>query len=315
VISPPAQGTVIRAGAVAVICLVLCLLPAAVTGAPDSPGEVRPAGPAASRGLLNRLLPGVAAAQRDLNRMLSRELRTLKATGSPMALATVALVAFGYGVLHAAGPGHGKIVVSSFFLARRARVATGILVGGIVSLLQVTSAIAAVLLLALVLDHVGLDVAREAAWIELASYGLIAAIGLHMTFTAIAGRGGRRHARERDPVDAGGAGAEPGGMSWSLVVATGLTPCASAIILLLVALANGVLVIGIIATLVMALGMGITMAAVGVATIVARRTLVGAAAFNSRLAGWTRRGLAVLGPLLITAGGCLFFLGAWTSLR
>ena len=74
-------------------------------------------------------------------------------------------MAFGYGVLHAAGPGHGKMVVSSFFLGRHARFVTGILVGAIISVLQVTSAIASVLLLSLALAHAGLDVAREAALI------------------------------------------------------------------------------------------------------------------------------------------------------
>jgi ABC-type nickel/cobalt efflux system permease component RcnA len=129
---------------------------------------------------------------------------------------------------------------------------------------------------------------------------------------AITGRGlHRRHGRDHD--EAGPATEPP--MSWSLVVATGLMPCASAIILLLFALANGLFAIGVVAALVMALGMDITMAAVGVATIVARRTLIGAAGFNSGLARWIRSALTVVGPLLITAVGSLFFLAAWTSLR
>ena len=302
-------------GAAVVIGLSCWLLPTVAPASKGNPFEGRPAGPPAgsppARGLLNRILPGVVAAQRELNRTLSRELRTLQATGSPAALATVVLVAFGYGVLHAAGPGHGKMVVSSFFLGRHARFVTGILVGAIISLLQVTSAIASVLLLSLALEHAGLDVAREAAWIELVSYGLIVAIGLYMTVGAVTGRGLHRHGQDHDEA---GHATEPR-MSWSLVVATGLMPCASAIILLLFALANGLFAIGVVAALVMALGMGITMAAVGVATIVARRTLIGAAAFNSGLATWIRRALTVVGPLLITAVGSLFFLAAWTSLR
>ena len=60
-----------------------------------------------------------------------------------------------------------------------------------------------------------------------------------------------------------------------VVLAAGLTPCASAIIILLFALANGVLAIGIVATLVMALGMSVTVSLVGVSTIAARKTLLG----------------------------------------
>src|SRR2546428_1420836 len=77
------------------------------------------------------------------------------------------------------------------------------------------------------------------------------------------------------PEGAGGEGAssprasEPQGRS--LVGAAGLTPCPSGIIVLLFALANGVFVLGVWANVVMAIGMGVTVSAVGGATIVARR--------------------------------------------
>ncbi len=311
-----AQGTVIRTGIGVIVWILLGV--AAPVLAPGNSLEERTGAPVArppSRGLLNRILPGLAATQREMNRVLSRELKVVTTTRSPAALATLALVAFGYGVLHASGPGHGKMVVSSFFLARRAKLTTGILVGGLVALLQVISAIAAVLLLALALEHAGFNVTREAARLESVSYGLVVLIGLLMTFGAITGRGAHRHPHERDFDGVGRPGAEPRVARWSLVVATGLTPCASAIVLLLFAVANGVLLIGVISSLVMALGMGITMAAVGIVTIASRRTLLGAAAVNPRVASWMGRVLAVGGPLLITAVGCLFFANAWTSLR
>ena len=131
-----------------------------------------------------------------------------------------------------------------------------------------------------------------------------------MTVGAVTGRGLHCHGQDHDEA---GPATEPR-MSWSLVVATGLMPCASAIILLLFALANGLFAIGVVAALVMALGMGITMAAVGVATIVARRTLIGAAAFNSG-SGEDPVGPDRGRPALDHRRGSLFFLGAWTSLR
>src|SRR5215468_8316159 len=140
----------------AAVWLALCLLPVAGSPAEKTSGDersVRAAASASPRGLLNRLFPGIRGAQRKLDRTLSRELDAFRATGSPTALLTAGLVAFAYGVVHGAGPGHGKIVVSSFFVGRRARFATGVAVGVVVSLLQVLSAIAAVLVLALALDH------------------------------------------------------------------------------------------------------------------------------------------------------------------
>jgi ABC-type nickel/cobalt efflux system permease component RcnA len=99
-----------------------------------------------------------------------------------------------------------------------------------------------------------------------------------------------------------------------MIVAAGLTPCASAIILMLFALANGVFLIGLAASVVMAVGMGITVALVGVVTILGRRSIVSTASIRPRLVAFVRRGLAMTGAGLVIVIGGLFFASAWTRL-
>jgi ABC-type nickel/cobalt efflux system permease component RcnA len=259
---------------------------------------------------LQNLTARITLAQRRLNQTLSQEMRQIQQTGSPAAVLTVSLVAFVYGVLHAAGPGHGKLVVSAFFLGREARIIKGVAMGGLVSLLQTLSAIAIVLVLVLILGRGGFDVVQQSVWVEVASYGLIVLIGLYMIYTAITGRHlGHHHA------EGGHAVSDAPHVHRGVVLAAGLTPCASAIIIMLFALANGVLAIGIVATLIMALGMSVTVALVGVSTIAARRTLLGAMAARPRASLWIKRGLTLTGALLITVVGSLFFASAWGRLH
>jgi nickel/cobalt transporter (NicO) family protein len=254
------------------------------------------------------MLGRVNLAQRQLNQALSRELRRLRQGEVAGPAIGVAWIAFLYGVLHAIGPGHGKLVISSLFLAREARLGTAVALSGAVSLLQTVSAVAIVAIVTLALGRSGFDVLRDSRHIELVSYGLITAIGVAMLVSAVRELWTHRHQ------DAGHAGATPvgGRVSAGLVLATGLTPCASAVIILLFALGQGVFLVGIAASLVMAVGMGLTVSLVGILAVLARRGTVRAAT-SSRSIAWAKGGLGVLGAAAIACLGLVLFLGAWTG--
>lgn len=269
-------------------------------------GAARPAAPGAAveggsvPSFLRPVTDRIASIQRELNRTISREMRAVKESGSPKALLAVAGIAFLYGVLHAAGPGHGKLVVSSFFLARDARIVGGILAGTAISFLQAFTSIVLVALLAVVLGGPGLDVLGRSVWVEAFSYGLIVLIGVAIAVSAVRG-----HHHHEDDQRRTGVG---------LVVAAGLTPCASALIIMLFALTHGVLLVGIIATLIMAIGMAITVSLVGMATILGRRTLLVALPGSERARTRVATGLTATGGVLIAFFGTLLLAGAWARL-
>jgi nickel/cobalt exporter len=305
--------------------VLLMSIPAVAQGPrPTAPGAgvAGPAGIAGAGGgaeaqppWLRGILAQVNAAQRQLNQALSRELRLLRQGEVAGPALGVAWIAFLYGVLHAIGPGHGKLVISSLFLAREARLGTAVAISGAVSLLQTVSAVAIVSLVTLALGRSGFDVLRDSRRIELVSYALIAVIGLTMLVAAIRelrapSRGDGTSAAAHAP----DAAVRPsGGVSGGLVLATGLTPCASAVIILLFALGQGLFLVGIAASLVMAVGMALTVSLVGILAVLTRRGTVRAASSSRGVAPWVRGLLGVLGAAAIACLGLVLFLGAWTG--
>ena len=295
------------------LVLAVAIRPEAQVPAPTHPGGPVGVGPAgglageAQPQWLRGVLARVNAAQRQLNQALSRELRRLRGGEGTGAALGVAWIAFLYGVLHAVGPGHGKLVVSSLFLARHVRLRTALGISWLVSVLQTMSSIAIVTVVAFALGRGGFDALHDSRRIELICYGLIALIGLVMLTDAL--REVWVHRRRAEGLSGHGQRVASGG----LVLATGLTPCASAIIILLFALGQGVYLVGVAASLVMAVGMGLTVSLVGLAAVAARRGTLRVAGPSSAPAQWIGAALSIAGAAAIAGVGLLLLLSAWTS--
>ena len=98
------------------------------------------------------------------------------------------------------------------------------------------------------------------------------------------------------------------------MLATGLTPCASAIIILLFAFGQELYLVGVVACLVMAAGMGLTVSLVGLAAVAARRGTVRMVGLSAAGTHRVKTALGVAGAAAITALGRLLFLSAWAGL-
>ena len=94
----------------------------------------------------------------------------------------LAALSFAYGVLHAAGPGHGKAVISSYVLADGRTVRRGILLAFLAALIQALSALVLVGVLVLVLRATGLQIRAMEAWLETASWALVALVGVWLLY-------------------------------------------------------------------------------------------------------------------------------------
>ena len=122
----------------------------------------------------------ILAQQGWFERSLSAAVRATRTDAS--ALPWLATLSFGYGVLHAAGPGHGKAVLAAYMVANRRALRRGIALSFLAALLQATVAVALVGLLSIVFRATATGMRDGAALVETVSYGGVAALGLWLTW-------------------------------------------------------------------------------------------------------------------------------------
>lgn len=120
----------------------------------------------------------ILAKQAEFYRMLSGAVRAAKADGS--AATTLLGISFLYGIFHAAGPGHGKAVISSYLVANDETWKRGVVLSFASALLQAFTAIAIVGIAAAMLGATAKVMGDAVRVIEVVSYALIVLIGLRL---------------------------------------------------------------------------------------------------------------------------------------
>ncbi|HLP70869.1 MAG TPA: nickel/cobalt transporter [Rhizobium sp.] len=162
-----------RYAALAVL-LVAAAAPNAFAGSPLGIGTAEPSFP--TTGMFGGFLAWVNEHQQAFYRALTESLKAMRE--DPSHLAALVGLSFAYGVFHAAGPGHGKAVISSYMIANETELKRGVGISFVSSALQALVAIAVVGVAYLVLRGTGITLTNATDAMELASYGLIIAFGL-----------------------------------------------------------------------------------------------------------------------------------------
>ena len=288
----------------------------------------------------------ILAKQAEFYRMLSGLIRAAKADGS--AAYTLLGISFLYGVFHAAGPGHGKAVISSYLVANNETWRRGIILSFASAILQAFTAIAVVGVVAALLGATAKAMGDTVRVIEIVSYALILLIGLRLlwvkgkAFLQALGFGGGSHAHDHTHEHghghhhhhhhdqdheasawSHGHGPEPSeltGDHWlkrglMAIVAVGLRPCSGAIIVLVFALAQGLFWIGVASTFVMGLGTAITVAAIATMAVGARELAGKLAKAKPGVGVIILRGLETAAALVIVLFGAALLTGYLASER
>ena len=217
--------------------------------------------------------------QRRIQESLSNVISTQRESPTASGLALLIGLSFGYGFVHALGPGHRKIVLTSYFMNEGGSVAAGTAAAYGIGLVHAGSAVLLIFgLFALISGPIMNTFTSVSLEIERISYWFLLLIGVLLLIIRLVQRcsdwpvdenraaSARFRDRRRGAVRSGGR--------LLFVLATGAVPCPVTAAVLVFAIGNGAPGLGVIAAASVSLGIG-TFLAVLVAVIVLVKRAVG----------------------------------------
>lgn len=274
----------------------------------------------------------INAHQQSFYRSLTGALKAMRDDGSELWL--LIGLSFAYGVFHAAGPGHGKAIISSYMLANEVALKRGVLLSFVSAILQAAAAILLMSAIFLVLRGSSIRM-TDAAWaLEITSYAAITAFGSYLLWQKLAARvrdwhrpppthslsaasafaceethgtgmgkvcAACGHAHAPDPAMLAGDRFD-WKTAWAAIAAVGIRPCSGALIVLTFSFLNGLWIGGILSVLAMALGTGITVAMLATMAVTAKNWAV-------RMSGEGRAGDTVGAVIEIGGAAMVMLLG------
>ena len=248
------------------------------------------------------LLHNVILWQKAFNLQLSSSLNQLNQQHQEAGI-TLIFISFFYGIFHAIGPGHGKFILTSYLALEQSKLRQAVkislassIVQGIVAILLVS-----IIIVAFTLSRTYFNLTLK--WVERGSFMLMILLGVYWIYQAWQGiRPPKLQIRKISPMQMSqektplvshhihhehcGCGHQhlPSSVQmnqstgWKsqlfLILSIGSRPCSGAILVLFLSYTLNIYLWGILATLMMALGTGITLTIFALIVIFARHKAV-----------------------------------------
>jgi nickel/cobalt exporter len=178
-------------------------------------------------------------------------------------LVLLLLSAFAWSALHVLSPGHGKAMVAAYLVGTRGTARHAVALGATVTVAH-TAGVFALGAVALLLSQYVLP-ERIYPWLNLVAGALVLVVGAGVLHSRVRGRHHHHHH------------APPDGVSWrgllAMGAAAGLIPCPSALVVLLGAIAQGELALGMVLIVTFSAGLAATLTVLGLAVVHTGRAL------------------------------------------
>lgn len=308
------------------LALLIIAIPAlslAQTGArrDDDPPATAAQAHAEQPGLVARTLTFAIDQQRKFHRKLAAALEAIRNDGAAAAGWSLIVISFLYGVFHAAGPGHGKAILTTYLATHRERLRRGILLAAIAAAVQGITAILLVFALTTLAGWAARDTQSAVRWAEQLSFALVAVLGGYLVFHAAAGLrrslAGRHAHAHPNAHDHGHGGHDhdhcghahlptaaqinaPGDFKTmaGVVLSIGIRPCSGAVLVLAVANLFGIAWAGIAAVFAMSVGTAAAVATLALLVLSARHAVTTLFAADGA-------GIAIAGQIVALGGGAI----------
>ena len=281
--------------------------------------------------LIARYLLTIQSIQRGLHANLSDALRAIQIDGFRASIILSAF-SFVYGVLHAAGPGHGKVIISTYLLSHESQLRRGIALSFAAALTQGLSAMVIVFFAFWLMKLSMVQTRGIVNHVEVVSFAMVALVGFYITCMQAQSLR-RKIYLSRKAIDNCADGSKkcdhqhgPGANALEqelslrsfigIILSIGIRPCSGAVIVLLLAFSLGHVAAGLFAVLAMSLGTAIAIALLAAFSVYFRRTaqrIVQSKHDTRHLVAVIPTALGILGGVLIFIFGLSFFISALTA--
>jgi len=225
------------------------------------------------------------------------------------------LAAFGWGALHALSPGHGKAMVAAYLVGTKGKPRHAVALGATVTVAHTIG----VFMLGFVTLALSQYILPEDLypWLNLISGALVVAIGAGVLRSRLRWRRGHHHgqhshdhAHHHHHHHSGDQDTVTKRSLIGLGAAAGLIPCPSALVVLLGAIAQHEIGLGLLLIVAFSLGLAGTLTGLGLAVVYARKLIprigrVSVGAGGSAALGKLAAALPAASALLIVGVGCL----------
>jgi len=246
--------------------------------------------------------------QKEMHTLLAKHIQQVAKSPDTYGWSLIGL-SFTYGAFHAIGPGHGKAVIVTYLSTQKETIKSGIFISLIAALLQSLIAIALISILVMIMSLKFTDVKAVGEEITLASYLLVSLLGAFVSLrsirklyehyaankkehlgvlklpktkptnfvTAIENHTDKVHSSHPHQCNCNHAHAPKSDQSifqtCMVILSMGLRPCSGALVVLIYAQLVSAYQYGIVATLAMGLGTGLSISLIALASIYARKWL------------------------------------------
>lgn len=293
------------------LCFVFLLVAGSLAAAPSLSGPKAEVTKSESTSFLQPIKLKIFKWNAEINRHVQKRMKALKDDPSPAVIASAVFAAFLYGVLHTLGPGHGKMVVATYFITHGARFWRGIFVGAQIAISHVAGAVLLVLTTDFAMRQILANTDQALYWMRTISFSLIFLIGLYMFWRAWRHAFGKTVSSTCRHCHHGHGETEQKQQNWREAIMSwivGAVPCTGSLLILLYAMAHDVLYLGLLMVFFVAIGMAVTVTLIGWFCIFGKQHIVDRYFTLGRSGHTIHISLEILGSVMIMLIGAALFM-------
>ncbi len=205
----------------------------------------------------NILLHYITKFQHQFQSIIASNFREIKEENSLIAIATILGISLIYGIIHALGPGHGKTLVASYFLSNKHSYKKAFKMGYMISFIHALSALSITFFVYYILTVIFSKTFHDTSiYMTKASGILIIAIGIYMFF--------EHHKEHKEEINSNKS-------DLAVAFGAGIVPCPGVMTVVLFSIMMGKIIVGVIAAILMSIGMGLTISISAILATAARK--------------------------------------------